>query len=109
MLTRKTPDTLATALTIKGQGEEVTFKVVYNNRTQDEIQDVLDKANADERAATDFQFANRQAVLFVVKELEAEYPLTEDGIRDMERDRPGMIKNLFLGFHKAREVELAKN
>ena len=109
MLTRKTPETLATELEVKGQGETFKFNVVYYNRTQTQIQDVLDKGNASEQAKTDVQYANRQAALFVIKSFESEYALTDAGLKEMEIDRPGMIEILFFGFHKARRVELGKN
>ena len=35
--------------------------------------------------------------------------LDDDGIREMERDWPGMIEALFFGYHQARRVELVKN
>jgi len=109
MLKRKTPDTLATILTINGQGEQIKMAITYFNRTQDEIQNCLDTNNATEQAKSDMQYANRQAVLFVVKEMASEYELTDDGLKEMEADRPGMIEALFYGFHKARRVELVKN
>jgi len=107
MLTRKTPDTLATTLTINGQGESITLDVTYHNRTQEGIEAVLEKAMAD--TTVDAQFANRETLLYVVKSADMEYPLTHDGLKELERDRPGMIEAMFFGFHKARRVELVKN
>lgn len=107
MLTRKTPDTLATTLTINGQGESITLDVTYTNRTQEEIEAVLEKALASD--TKDMQFANRETLLFVVKSADMEYPLTHDGLKELERDRPGMIEAMFMGYHKSRRVELVKN
>jgi hypothetical protein len=109
MLTRKTPDTLATAITLKGQGEEITFNVTYFNRTQDAIKECLEKYQATPEAQDDPTYPNLQAVLFITKTLDSEYPLTLEGLREMERDRPGMVEVLFYGFHQARRVELVKN
>lgn len=110
MLTRKTPDTLATTLTINGQGEEpVQFGVVYHNRKQDDIDNVLREAMASEEAKLDMQHANRCTLLYVVKSADMEYTLDHAGLKDMESDRPGMIEAMFIGYHKARRVELAKN
>lgn len=109
MLTRKTPDTLATEITLKGQGEEIKFNVTYFNRTQPEIKACLEKYMDAEETKTDPTYPNLQSVLFVVKSMEAEYPLTIEGLQEMERDRPGMVEVLFYGFHQARRVELVKN
>lgn len=109
MLTRKNPTALAINLTINGNGWKETFNVVYTPRTEEEIQDVIAAAAFTEKAKKDVQYANRQAVLFLVKEIESEYPLTDEGVAEMERDMPGIIEALFFGYHKARKVELAKN
>jgi hypothetical protein len=109
MLTRKTPTALATELTINGQGTTEKFNVTYKVRTQDAINEVLTNAAMQPEAQNDDGYANRKAVLFIVESIEAEYPLTDEGIKEMETDRPGMIEVLFLGYHKARRVELVKN
>jgi hypothetical protein len=109
MLTRKTPDTLATEIKLKGQGEEIKFNVTYHNRTPEAQQQVLDAANASDQGKADIGYGIRESVLYVVKEMESEYPLTHDGQKEMEADRPGMIEVLFYGFHQARRVELLKN
>ena len=107
MLKRKTPETLATEITIEGQGEAVKFGVVYNNRPQKEVNDLLTKRL--EETNGDYAAANRSVLLFMVSSMEAEYELTEEGIAEMEADRPGIIEALFYGFHRARKVELGKN
>jgi len=109
MLTRKTPTALATALTIKGQGTEETFNVTYKVRSQEEIDKAFADAALQPEAKDDPGYANRQSVLFIVESMEAEYPLTDEGIKELEADRPGMIEVLFYGYHKARRVELVKN
>lgn len=107
MLKRKTPDTLAAEITIEGQGESVKFGVVYNNRPQKEVNDLLNKRL--EETNGDYAAANRSVLLFMISSMEAEYDLTEEGIAEMEADRPGIIEALFYGFHRARKVELGKN
>lgn len=99
MLTKKTPDILDTTLTIVGQGGALKFGVVYHNRTQEQTEEHLrSKGNT---------LADH--VLYLIKSIESEYPLTVDGIKAMENDRPGMCMSLINGFHKARMVELEKN
>lgn len=109
MLTRKTPETLATRLKIEGQGETIQMDVTYFNRSQEQIEEVLAKFQASDKAQEDVGYANRQTLLFVLKEMESEYPHTDEGLKELERDRPGMIELLFFGFHRARRMDLAKN
>ena len=109
MLTRKTPETVSTKLTVKTASGKVSFAVTFFNRSDEEVQQNVADTSADERGKKDPAWVNRQQVLFVVKEMETEYPLDDDGIREMERDWPGMIEALFFGYHQARRVELVKN
>lgn len=107
MLKRKTPETLATEITIEGQGEAVKFNVTYNNRKQSDVNDLLQKRL--EETNGDYSAANRSVLLFMVQSMDTEYDLTEEGVAEMEADRPGIIEALFYGFHRARKVELGKN
>lgn len=111
MLTRKTPNTLATTLNIEGQGETVSFDVVYHNRRKEDIETVLKEAQRVQELdhKDDFQYATRQTVLYIVERFDAEYELSHKGLKEMEEDRPGIIEVLFYGYHQARRVELAKN
>lgn len=109
MLARKTPTALATNLTIKGQGVTEQFDVTFNYRTEKEIQDNFAAAAQHDKAKDDLQYVNRQGVLYITKEWDAEYPLTDEGLTEAERDRPGLIEAMFYGYHRAWRVELAKN
>lgn len=109
MLTRKTPETLAAEVTLKAQGQIVKLNVVYYNRTQEEIDALLDDASKHETAKTDAQYANRQAFLFIVKEWESEYALNDADVAAAELAWPGLIEMLFYAYHRARRVELTKN
>jgi hypothetical protein len=110
MLTRSTPETLATEITVNGQGHApIKLNVTFHNRTQDQVNDKLLEAVKHEKAQSDMQYANRAVLLYVIKDMESEYPLTDDGMREMESDRPGMIEGLFSAFHRSRRVEVVKN
>ena len=110
MLTRKTPDTLSTALTITGQGvPDIKFNVTYHNRKQSDLEELLAKHQASDEAKRDPQYANRQCLLYIIRDWETEYPPTDEGIKEMEDDRPGMIELLFIGYHMARRVQAGKN
>ena len=107
MLTRKTPETLATEVTVKGQGETVTFEVTFYNRKLREIKAFVDQLSP--APDDDLEFNNRETLLYMVKSWNTEYPLNNEGVREMEDSRPGMIINLFNFYHQARAVELVKN
>lgn len=113
MLTFAKPDTLASKINVNvpsGEGtEKVSFAVVFNNRSQKQIEANLKAALESERGKQDPEWANRQQVLDIVKSWELSYPLTDDGIAQMEDDAPGMIENIFIHYHMARRVTLAKN
>lgn len=109
MLTRKTADTFAVSVTIKGQGVTQTMDVVYYNRKLEDIQDVLKIAQGHPRMQDDFEYANRETLLFMVASWDAEYPLTNEGIKEAEQDWPGLIEGLGRKYHEARQVEVVKN
>lgn len=98
MLTKKRPETLKTNLTIEGQGESLTFPVTYHNRN---LKDVDAKVEDGITVAA--------LLLYLVAGWESEYELTEDGVTEMELDRPGIAQAIIAGFHKAREVRLVGN
>jgi hypothetical protein len=98
MLTKKTPEELASTLTVKGQGQSVTFDITFYFRTQKEMREQADagKSIAD-------------LVVFVVKSWDTEYDLTTDGVEEMEDARPGIALAILEGFHASRRVEREKN
>lgn len=98
MLTRKRPDVIPATLTVTGQGETVKFNLTYNNKRVDEVETLIKDAEKLE-----------DVVLALVNEWETEYPLTREGVEEMEADRPGIIVAIMVGFHDARRVEKAKN
>jgi hypothetical protein len=98
-LKRKTAETIPATLTVKGQGEEVKFNITYRNHKQSEVVAKLQEEGGNVA----------DTVLFMVAEWDAEYPLTADGITEMEDERPGMVMAIIEGFHAARSVERVKN
>lgn len=97
-LKRQRAETLPATLTIKGQGETSVFDVTYHNRKLSQLQAKLEEAED----ASD-------AVLFIVKDWDSEYPLSKEGILEMEDDMPGITLALTAGFHEARMVHKVKN
>jgi hypothetical protein len=108
MLNRKTPDTLAIDLTIKGQGEQVKTSIVYFNRTQKQVLEKTNELNASELGKADPEWVNRELFLFVVKEFNGVTP-THEGIIELEDNWPGSVVGIFHKFHDARRVEVVKN
>lgn len=102
-LTRAKNPLIATTLTLKGQGDSITFNITYHNRKQSEVDAVIENPDrlAHERVL--------DTVLFMVKEWDSEYVLTEEGLKELEDDRPGTIMGIIEGFHAARQVSRAKN
>lgn len=99
MLSRKRPLTIATTLALTGQGDTVTLNVTYFNRKQSELEAKLKEEESSVPAV----------VLFMVKEWDAEYPLTLEGIQELEDDRPGVVYGVIEAFHEARRMQKEKN
>jgi hypothetical protein len=100
-LTRVTKESIKTTLTLKGQGEVLTFNITYYNRRQSEVEVQLKKEGEDNTVA--------DLILFMVKEWDAEYPLTKEGVIELEDERPGIVYGIIEGFHEARKMHREKN
>jgi hypothetical protein len=110
MLNRKTPDTLATDLTIKCQGDQFTVPVVFHNRRQSEIkaknEELMARAKAE---GHDDDWVNREQFMFVVKSFNGCDTPSHDDLTKLEDDYPGLSIQLFYKFHDLRRVEVVKN
>lgn len=101
MLKRQRPATLPATLTITGQGEQVKFKITYNNLPTS----AYDQLVADSRENGGIS----HIVLGIVKEWETEYELTTADVNAAEDVNPGFIVAVIQGYHDARRVQKAKN
>lgn len=99
MLTRKTPEYLPTNLKVRAQGVEHDIKVTYHNKHPDDVEKWLEEEKR----------SLEQQVLHITKEADIEFPLTEEGMTEMEKTWPGMLMAFVEGFFKARRAELVKN
>uniref|UniRef100_UPI00333EFA9E hypothetical protein n=1 Tax=Castellaniella defragrans TaxID=75697 RepID=UPI00333EFA9E len=97
------PKTIPAKLEIVGGGETNTLDIVYHNRKPSELQ-----GRVDELKGTKEPFLPAM-VLFVVKEWDSDYSLSQEGILEMEDERPGMCDAILQGFHKFRQVALEGN
>lgn len=121
MLTKKTPETLKAMLTIKAQGEDNTLQLTYWNRTADEydafrtnpetakIPDGVDTDN--DRLVVSHM--NATHVLYLVKSFDdgtdQAFPLTRDGLVELDRTWPGTLFGIVKGYHQARGAAVEKN
>ncbi len=99
MLKKKRHDELPLTLTVIGQGDKITFKVVYNNLAKDQLEALQNREGV----------VLGEFVMAMVKSWESEYDLTLEGLIELESDRPGMMDALIGGFHEARRMNKTKN
>lgn len=93
------PKTLPTALTIIGQGSTDKLNITYHNRKTSEVKKALG-----EKGAT-----LGSVIPFLVESWDADFPLTEEGVKDFEDEYPGIVEIVYEGFHQARRKEAEKN
>jgi hypothetical protein len=101
MLKRKTAETIPTKITVRGQNETIKFNVTFHNRTQEEVKRNFEGTQESENVA--------DTVLFMVKEWDSEYPLTEEGVKEVENERPGILYAIVEAFYMARKYAREKN
>lgn len=106
MLTRKSPETIPARLKIDIHGSTLTLELDYRFMRTSEFQDLI-KAEGDAGRPMPETMAN--IVIKLVKEWKSEYPLTVEGVLEMEDDIPGMTALIVGGFHEARSASRAKN
>lgn len=118
MLNKKTPETIKANLKVKGQGVENTLLLTYHNRSPDDYDafvknpenlKVPDGVTHDEGV----NHINAGLVLYVVKSFDdgtdKEFPLTRDGLIDLEKHWPGSLFGIIRGYHISRAVAVEKN
>lgn len=108
MLNRKTPDTLATKITIKAPGDTFTVPIVYHMRSDDERKAKNEELLASELAKTDDDWVNRQIFIYIVKSIDGTEP-DDAFVAALEKKYPGIGLGIFLHFMEARRVEVTKN
>lgn len=92
------PKLLPTNLTITGQGSSDKLEITYHNRKQSEI-----------RERTESGATMAGLVAYIVSSWDTDFALTEEGVKDLEDEYPGMVEAIFAGFHEARRKALEKN
>ncbi len=97
MLKKKTPETISAKLTIQSLGETIELPLVYRNVKFDEY---LEKSK---------ELTFGDLILWLVQSWESEYPLTLEGITELEVDRPGMLETILTSWIQARKANAVKN
>ena len=120
MLTKQTPTTLAARLTIKAQGVENTLILTYHNHNPDDF-DAFRKnpeslkvpAELEKDQDAGIRFIQAQFCLFVVKSFDdgtdKEFPLTLEGLTELDRYWPGTLHGITKAYHSARGAAVEKN
>lgn len=93
----KAPETIPAALTITGQGREQELKLVYNTKTRDEYQALLDEMVAGTKSVADI-------LLALVASWEASVPLDRDGIALLQQHQPLCDWAIIRGYTDAHTV-----
>lgn len=121
MLTKQTPEKIATTLTVKAQGVENTLKLTYVNHTPAafktytentenfKVPDDVPPENLRLRGA----HVNATFALFVVSSFDdgtdTAFPLNRAGLIDLEDHWPGTLNGIVIGYHQARAAAVEKN
>lgn len=118
MLTKDTPPKLLKVnSTVKCGDIAIPLALTFNNYNTDELSEFTKSpALSKMPEGSDYNpihFVNAQVVLFVVKSFDdgtdKDFPLTLDGLIDMEKYYPGVLMGLLQRYHEARSVSVEKN
>ena len=119
MLTKQTPDSIRATLTHKAQGVNNTLILTYHNRTPDEYEAFVgnqENLKIPEGVTSDHEgiaHLNAGILLYLIKSFDdgtdKDFPLTRDGLIDLERHWPGTLVGLLKGYHQARAAAVEKN
>lgn len=121
MLTKQTPETIKARLTVKAQGVETELLLTYHNH-KPEVFDAFAKnpentKTPDNVSKTDVKLSVAHVyatfVLFLVKSFDdgtdSTFPLTRDGLIDLEQHWPETLPGIVAAYHKARGAAVEKN
>ena len=101
MITLETPDTFSQQLKIRTLGQIFFVNVTFNNIEPDALD-----AEVAERGKG---FTDAELILKLVKEWEVEVELTTEGLAQLHKKRPGVIRAVIDGYFLARMATIEKN
>lgn len=121
MLTKQTPETIKARLTIKAQGVETDLLLTYHNHKPDDF-DAFAKNPENIKVPDDvpkrdvklsLAHINATFVLFLVKSFDdgtdTTFPLTREGLIDLEAHWPDTLPGIVAAYHQARGAAVEKN
>ncbi|MGG4604300.1 hypothetical protein ACLPHM_05850 [Paenalcaligenes sp. Me131] len=97
------PKSFPAELELVGGGESIKLKLTYHNRKPSELENWLKDL---EGSSAPFM---PSMVVYLVKDMEADYSLSLEGIMEMEDERPGICDAIIAGFHQTRRTKLQGN
>ena len=119
MLTKKTPDEIKARLTHKAMGVENTIMLTYHNHSPEVFEAFIknpETMKIPEGVTSEtlgIAHINAAYALFVVKSFDDgtadDFPLTRDGLIDLEQHWPGTLIGIVQGYHRARGASVEKN
>lgn len=101
------PDSVPAILSFKSWGQPVRVNAKIKPVRTSEIEEACKPAEGVEFSMT--EFCKRALLLVVIEWDYTAYPLTLEGLADLEDARPGALFALWSGYQKARAAELEKN
>lgn len=119
MLTKTMPATIPALLKVKTQGVEITLGLTFHNRTPDDFDAFI--GNQENLKAPDgvtnegemLRHSNASVALYTIKSFDDgtndAFPLTRDGLIEMDRHYPGILYALHKAYHQARGAAVEKN
>lgn len=119
-LTKNTPDKIKASLKIKAQGVEQNLELTYKNHPQDKWDAFatndqnfkLPKGKSAKTLSAE-TFAKATMALFLIDSFDdgtdKDFPLTLDGLIDLEGHWPGALIGIVQGYHMARTATVEKN
>lgn len=91
------PETIATTLTMVGQGREQKLRLVYRHKTLDEYGALLDDLREGRITPT-------QGVMVLVESWEASMPLSEQTLATLNQQQPGAVWAIVEGYGQSLAV-----
>ncbi|MFA4294440.1 MULTISPECIES: hypothetical protein [Xanthomonas] len=92
------PKKIAAPLKFAGVAEKFQLDVVFINRKPSEVDALI----AEGKSVS-------EVILFLLDSWDTDYPLSVEGINELEDDHMGVCQGIIQGYYRARRVDLEKN
>lgn len=117
MLTKETPETIKAVASVKHGDTKTPLVLTFHNRTITELTEFMQNPEIikmpEDRKVDPVGWVNAQACLYLIKSFDDDtdkvFPLTVDGLLEMNSYYPGVLMGLMQLFHQMRQVAVEKN